>query len=57
MMMVCGGFSFHECATSDMFYATITVTSSYVLTCSDIVHGRYKSIRHQGATRCEHVGS
>jgi hypothetical protein len=40
--------------TSDMVYTTVT-TFSHVVTCSDIVRGRYKSIHHQGAS-CELVG-
>jgi hypothetical protein len=43
---VCGEFSFHECATADMYYITATVTFSCVLTYSEIVHGGYKSIHH-----------
>jgi hypothetical protein len=35
---VCGEFYFHDFATVDVFYTTIT-TFSYVLMCSDIVHG------------------
>jgi hypothetical protein len=46
------GFSFHECATTHMFYTTITTTFSCVLMCPDIAHGGYKSIHHQGASRC-----
>jgi hypothetical protein len=38
------GFSFHECATKKVCYTIITVTFSYILVCSDIVHGGYKSV-------------
>jgi hypothetical protein len=54
---VCKGFSCHKCATMDMFYTTIMTTFSYILTCSGTVHGRYKSIHHQGESSCEHVHS
>jgi hypothetical protein len=39
------------------YYRCISQTFSYVLTFSDIVHCRYKSIHHQGVSGCEHVGS
>jgi hypothetical protein len=51
---VCGGFSFHGCAALDVFYTTI-MTSSYILTCCDIVRGSYKSFHHRGTSHCECV--
>jgi hypothetical protein len=54
---VCGGFSFHECATTEVFYTTITTTFSSDLTCCGIVHAEYKSIHHRCASCCERVGS
>jgi hypothetical protein len=53
---VCGLFC-HKCITVGMFYLTVIMTFSFVLMCSDIVHGRHKSIRHRGVSRLEHVGS
>jgi hypothetical protein len=53
----CEVFPIHMSATKDVFYTTITTTFSYVLTCTDIVHGSYKSISHRGVSYCEHVGS
>jgi hypothetical protein len=53
---VCSRFSFHKCATTDVFY-TIIMTFSHVLTCSDIFHSGYESIHHRGASCSEHVSS
>jgi hypothetical protein len=50
----CTGFSFHNCATKRHVSQTITIFF-HILTCSHIVHGRYKSIHHQGASCYAHV--
>jgi hypothetical protein len=55
----CGGFSFHGCARTGVFYNSKNECASvlYVLACGDVVHDRFKFIHRGGPSSCERVDS
>lgn len=50
VLRFCGGFSFQDCATADVFLI-ITTTFYYVLACSGAVQDGNKVIHQRGASR------